>query len=163
MPGPTTLEAAVHLIQVALTPIFLLSGIAAMLNVIAARLARVADRLDHLSADLQTSPASAQSNAEIAVLHQRSMLLEAAVVLGTVGTIATCLAILTLFFLGISAIDVAGVLLLFFGAAIVCTLGSVTLFGLEMVASSSGLRARMRLHAPDLALPRFFRRRGGHA
>ena len=40
-----TLDDATHLIQVALTPVFLLSGIGALLNVFAGRLARVADQL----------------------------------------------------------------------------------------------------------------------
>ena len=40
------LDSVAHVIQVALTPIFLLSGIAALLNVFSARLARVADRVD---------------------------------------------------------------------------------------------------------------------
>ena len=37
-----TFEAAAHIVQLALTPVFLLSGIAALLNVFAARLGRVA-------------------------------------------------------------------------------------------------------------------------
>jgi hypothetical protein len=144
----TSLEAAVHLIQVALTPIFLLSGIAAMLNVFAGRLARVADRLDHLSIELRTAPCTAEITAEIAHLHRRSMLLDSAVVLGTIGATATCLAILTLFFLGIGAFAVSAVLLFFFGGAILCTLLSVVLFGCEMLISSNGLRSRMRIHVP---------------
>ena len=47
MPGAlnpdTSLDLVAHVIQVALTPIFLLSGIATLLNVFATRLARVAD------------------------------------------------------------------------------------------------------------------------
>ena len=47
MPGLSTpispLDLVAHVIQVALTPIFLLSGIATLLNVFSTRLARVAD------------------------------------------------------------------------------------------------------------------------
>src|SRR5690242_11924667 len=44
MPGSeASLDLVAHVIQVALTPIFLLSGIATLLNVFATRLARVAD------------------------------------------------------------------------------------------------------------------------
>ena len=43
------LEAAAHVVQLALTPVFLLSGTATLLGVFAARLARVADRVDTLS------------------------------------------------------------------------------------------------------------------
>jgi len=43
------LGSVVHIIQIALTPVFLLSGIATLLNVFSTRLARVSDRVDQLS------------------------------------------------------------------------------------------------------------------
>lgn len=155
---PLPLDSAVHLIQVALTPVFLLSGIAALLNVFAGRLARVSDRLDTLSAAVNAvAPESAADIAsEITVLHRRLFALDTAVVLGTAGAAATCVAILALFLLGLGLGQsaVAGILRLFFGTAIICTFISVTAFGSEMTLSSRGLRARM-----DVQSPRHHRRR----
>jgi hypothetical protein len=141
-----TLDAAAHLIQVALTPVFLLSGIAALLNVFAGRLARVADRLDAMSAAEAQEGTLPGGNAheEIKWLHARSLVLDTAVVLGTAGAAATCMAILTLFLFALSNKTIGGVLLAFFGLAIVCTLCSVTVFGLEMLISSRTLRSRMK-------------------
>jgi hypothetical protein len=148
-----TLDSAVHLIQVALTPVFLLSGIAALLNVFAGRLARVADRLESLTGGTDEACASqALMNQEIARLHRRSLMLDAAVVLGTVGAAATCLAIMTLFLLALSNKAIAGILLFMFGLAILCTLGSVAAFGVEMLMSSRFLRARMHFHVPTLKI-----------
>ena len=157
---PSSLEATVHLIQVALTPVFLLSGIAALLNLFAGRLARVADRLDRLSVDLRSADEAAAGEIakEIAGLHQRLVAMEWAVVLGSVGAAAICLNILTLFVLSISAVEMAGVLLLFFAVAVVCTLGSVAAFLAEMLMSSSILRARMSVHLPGVELLRWRRR-----
>ena len=42
----SALDIIAHIIQVALTPVFLLSGIATLLNVFSTRLARVADRVE---------------------------------------------------------------------------------------------------------------------
>src|SRR5258707_7737770 len=42
-----------RVIQLALTPVFLLTAVAALLNVFSTRLGRVADRVDLLSVDLQ--------------------------------------------------------------------------------------------------------------
>jgi hypothetical protein len=42
-----------HIIQVALTPVFLLSGIATLLNVFSTRLARVADRVDQITKGIE--------------------------------------------------------------------------------------------------------------
>jgi hypothetical protein len=152
MNGTFTLESAAHLVQVALTPVFLLSGIAALLSVFAGRLARVADRLDALSGQ----DSSASKSEEIARLHRRSLVLDVAVVLGSVGAAATCLAILTLFLFALSNKAIGDVLVGFFGLAIVCTLTSVAAFGLEMLMSSRALRSRMLFHVPHL---RWFGRR----
>ena len=151
---PSSLAASVHLIQVALTPVFLLSGIAALLNVFAGRLARVADRLDNLTAQSRHAEAggAAEFAREIENLHQRSVAMDWAVVLASVGAAATCLNILTLFVLSISAVEMAGVLLLLFAIAILCTLGSVAAFLAEMLMSGSILRARMSVHVPGLEL-----------
>jgi hypothetical protein len=150
----TSLEATVHLIQVALTPVFMLSGIAAMLNVFAGRLARVADRLDNLTTKLHTADTKTAIDIEreILGLHKRLVALDWAVVLGSVGAVAICLNILTLFVLSISAIEMASLLLLFFAIAILCTLGSVAAFLAEMLMSSSILRARMSVHVPGLEM-----------
>lgn len=140
-------EDAAHLIQVALTPVFLLSGIGALLNVFATRLARVADQLDALTrAAGETAPPSEQ----LRLLNRRSLILDIAVVLATAGAAATCLAILALFLFALSKRTIAGILLLLFGGAIFCTLGSVLAFGLEMVLSNRAIRRRISFHLPLL-------------
>lgn len=140
-----TLEDAVHLIQVALTPVFLLSGIAALLNVFASRLARVSDRLEALST-IEGETAQEQTRR----LHRRLRVLDGAVVLGSIGAVATCLSILTLFVQALSNRVAASVLVGLFGLAIICTLASVAAFGAEMLISSRGVRVRLHLHAPWL-------------
>ncbi len=146
------LDSAVHLIQVSLTPVFLLSGIAALLNVFASRLARVADQLEKLGGLIEggCDETRAQANQDVARLHRRSLVLDVAVVLGTLAAAATCLAIMTLFLLALSNKAVADVLLFMFGVAVLCTLGSVIAFGVEMLMSNNALRKRMHFHVPDL-------------
>ena len=69
-------------IQLALTPVFLLTAVAALLNVFSTRLGRVADRVDLLSADLQRGAADTEfSSAELDFLRRRSLILDVAVVL----------------------------------------------------------------------------------
>ena len=145
------LDEAAHLIQVALTPVFLLSGIAALLNVFAGRLARVADQLAALSATIEKGAASAEQNEQLGLLRRRSLILDVAVVLATGGTAATCLAIMTLFLFALSNKTIASVLLLFFGLAVLCTLGAVVAFGTEMVLSNRAMRRRINFHLPRLS------------
>jgi len=145
------LDSTVHLIQVALTPVFLLSGIAALLNLYSTRLAKVSDRLDTLTDGGKTGPHDDAVCNEIARLHRRSIVLDVAVILGTIGAASTCVTILSLFVLGLSNQLLANLLLFSFGLAVVCTLGSVAVYGTEMLISSRGLRIRMYFHLPAQA------------
>jgi hypothetical protein len=96
---PSSLDNVTHVIQVALTPIFLLSGIAALLNVFSTRLGRVADRVDQLAIKLQSDATSETTyfSVELSHLRRRSLVLDVAVVLGTMGGVATCGSALALF------------------------------------------------------------------
>jgi Protein of unknown function (DUF2721) len=49
----SALDTIAHIIQVALTPIFLVSGIATLLNVLSTGLSRVADRVEAVSKELE--------------------------------------------------------------------------------------------------------------
>ena len=147
-----TADSAGHLIQVTLAPVFLLSGIAALLNVFAGRLARVADQFDALSKAIGAGTASVEQNADLSRLHRRSVALDSAVVMATAAAAATCLAILSLFLFAVSNKVIAQILLIFFGLAIILTLGSVVAFGLEMLMSSRAIRARIFFHLPHLSV-----------
>src|SRR5690242_7496455 len=90
MPGSfgheASLDLVAHVIQVALTPIFLLSGIATLLNVFATRLARVADVVAQITKAMdQADPEQTADLArELLSLRRRSIALDAAVVLGAI-------------------------------------------------------------------------------
>lgn len=139
------LDTVVHAIQVALTPVFLLSGIATLLNVFSARLARVADQVEAVSRSLETADA-AQSDilaARLTHLHRRSQALDVAVVLGAFGGAATCGAVLTLFVGTLHQAATASALFALFGLAVVCALGAIVAFTVEMLLAGTGIRAEV--------------------
>jgi hypothetical protein len=140
--GATALDSVAHIIQVALTPVFLLSGIAALLNVFSSRLARVADRVDQLAQALESAdPGKAvHLGAQLAYLRRRSLALDLAVVLAALGGGATCGATLALFVGALRDATVASVLFSLFGLAVTCTLGALTAFLVEMLMAGRGLR-----------------------
>jgi hypothetical protein len=88
-----------HAIQLAIAPVFLLTGIAALLGVMATRLARVIDRARQLEHDWQTMDEQARSNAreEIADLEQRRHLASWSINFCTSAALLVCLVIVTLF------------------------------------------------------------------
>ena len=95
----SALDTIAHIIQVALTPVFLLSGIATLLNVFATRLARVADKVEAVAKALEDAEDAEKTalHAQLKTLHRRSVSLDVAVILGAVGGAATCGAVLTMF------------------------------------------------------------------
>jgi uncharacterized protein DUF2721 len=148
MPGSdqSWVESVTHVIQVALTPVFLLTAVAALLNVFSTRLARVADRVDLLSASLQRANATdaAFLSAQLDYLRRRSLVLDLAVVLATVAGAASSGAALVLFLGALRDRDVTIMLFVLFGAAIVFTIAALLTFAIEMMMAGRGLRAVVR-------------------
>jgi len=139
------LEDTAHVISLALTPIFLLTGIAALLNVFSNRLARVADKLDKLveqtgDSDFKQDVAILQ---QMNYLRRRSRVLDLAVILGALAGANTCAATFTLF-VGVLRESATGSVLFFFlGFAILCTLGALAAYLFEMLIASRGIRAEV--------------------
>jgi len=94
-----TLPVIQHAIQLAVAPVFLVSGIAGMLSVMANRLARIIDRARNLEdrwASL-AGPARAEARAEIMNLERRRTLSSWAINFCTGAALFVCLCIVTLF------------------------------------------------------------------
>ena len=141
----SALDIVAHIIQVALTPVFLLSGLATLLNVFSTRLARVADRVDAVSVAIEgADPDEAKAlSAQLAYLHQRSLALDVAVVLAAIGSAATCAAVLVLFVGALRESTVATLLFWLFGVAVGCALGAIAAFTVEMLMASVGIRTKV--------------------
>ena len=137
------MESAAHVVQQALTPVFLLSGIAALLNVFASRLARVADKVDALT----VQPKDAVRDQRLKVLKLRSRALDWAVVLAALAGALTCAAVLVLFLGQVSGSSGASLLFLLFGGAIVLTMGALTAFVAEMLMAARGVRLTVERNA----------------
>jgi hypothetical protein len=130
-----SLQDAAHVVQLALTPVFLLSATATLLGVFSSRLARVADRV-HTLAMLSGD----DHIAELALLKRRSRVLDVAVVIAALGGGLTCVAVLILFLSELRETAAARYLFLSFGGAIVLTMGSLGAFVTEMLLTARGVR-----------------------
>lgn len=137
---PSQVDSTAHIIQVALTPVFLLSGIATLLNVFSTRHARIADQVEKLSDRIAERPGD---QARLRDLRRRSLALDVAVVIAALGGVAICGAVLTLFLGTLRDAAVASVLFFLFGISIVCTLASLTAFAIEMTLASRTVRTEV--------------------
>lgn len=131
------LEDIAHIIQVALTPVFLLSAIASLLNVITARLSRVADQSDALHAQMPHASRAEATALQTRLLRLRWRLraLDAARAFGALAGAAICAATFTLFLGALQEAAAATLLFLCFGASILCTMASLIGFFAEVVMS----------------------------
>lgn len=138
------LDSVAHIIQTALTPVFLLTGVATLLNVLSGRLGRVndlmrrvADQLD----DVAPGEGARVLRLRLTLLQKRSAVLVVAMVSGALGGAATCGAILALFVGALRDRAAAAVLFAFFGLAVACTTGTLVAFLVETLLSARGFRA----------------------
>ena len=149
MPGllnpDSSLDLVAHVIQVALTPIFLLSGIATLLNVFATRLGRVADLVVQITKAMEEADPDPSMDLarQLLRLRWRSIALDAAVVLGAIAAASTCASVFTLFVGALRNATAASILFTTFGLAIVCTISAITAFTIEMMMAGSGVRAEV--------------------
>lgn len=144
----SSLDEAAHVVQLALTPIFLLNGVAALLNVFSRRLGRVADRANQLKKD------PAGDGRELRSLRLRSRILNFALLAGASAGALTCCAALTIFLGTLRNADDGQLLFGFFGCALVCLVIALAAFSFETVLSGRTVRAQTTAGTADtLELP----------
>lgn len=142
MPPITDLGGAAHVVQLALTPIFLLTGLASLLNVFATRLGRVADRVDKLT------EVAADHRRQLARLRLRSRILDAAVLFAALSGGLTCGAALTLFLGALRDAATGAWLFAFFGGALACAVLALIAFSVETILSGRAVREQTQPDAP---------------
>jgi hypothetical protein len=135
------IENVAHLVQVALTPVFLLSGIGALLNVFNTRLSRVSDHREHAAELLRgdCDPATrALFHRHLRRLHRRTLMLDASVVLGAIGGASTCGSALVLFLGSLKNTAISSWLTALLGLALGCTACALMCFVADSVLAWHG-------------------------
>ena len=115
-----------HAIQLALAPVFLLTGIAGMLNVMAGRLSRIIDRGRKLAESVQPG-VSAHPEAirdELVTLERRRHLASAAITSCTLSALLVCTVIAVLFLEVLLSLELKWLIgILFTGATLALVVG----------------------------------------
>ena len=93
------IDEIAHLIQLSIAPVFLLTGVGTLLNVLSGRLARIIDRARALEQRLDTPepPHRATIVNELRVLEKRGRLIYHAIKLSTISALLVCFLIAALF------------------------------------------------------------------
>jgi hypothetical protein len=139
----TGINAVAHAIQLAVAPVFLLSGIGAVLAVLTNRLSRIIDRGRALDSQLVTGPpadAAASIHAELLALSRRARLISRAITLCTVTALLVCAVIATLFVGAFVGFDASVPVALLFVAAMIAFFGGLLSFLREIFIATASLR-----------------------
>ncbi len=142
MDAGTPLVDIGHVIQLAVAPVFLLSGIGIVLTVLTNRLARVVDRARKLEEAARSSTGAAleERRQELGVMAYRARLMNRAITLSTCSALLVAVVVVLLFlaaFLRFNAtLPVAGLFIL----AMLSLIGALLLFLREVFLAIKALR-----------------------
>jgi hypothetical protein len=132
-----------HLIQVALTPIFLISAIGVTLNVLTSRLARIVDRARTMEEKLlRSDPAheGRDQHAALDVLARRARHINAAITLITLSALFIALVVVMLFVNAFLRWDLSAFIAIMFILSMLTLAGALTAFLIEVRIATNTLQ-----------------------
>jgi hypothetical protein len=131
----------VHLIQSAVAPVFLLSGVGVTLGVLTGRLARIIDRARYLEDHAGPSGVLTESTqASLRMLARRAKYTNAAIALCTTSALFVSLVVVALFASAFVKTSLAETIAILFVAAMICLTGAFGAFLIECRLATQILR-----------------------
>jgi sterol desaturase/sphingolipid hydroxylase (fatty acid hydroxylase superfamily) len=134
-------------IQLSLSPVFMLAGIGALLNVLAGRLSRVIDR----ARALEAAPAAMSDEErtrrawELRLLDRRMTIINRALFLAVSSAVMTCAVVATLFVAVLASLHIGQLVAIAFILAMLLLIASLSCFMIEVSNSMEANRVRAEL------------------
>jgi hypothetical protein len=130
-----------HLIQTAIAPVFLLTGVASTLGVLTNRLSRIVDRARLLEEQLEGHPGRAPTlHSALQVLARRAHYINVAISLSTIAALLVALVVVTLFANAWLRSELGLLIALLFVGAMVCLSAAFISFFIEVRLAVAALR-----------------------
>lgn len=136
------IESIANVIQLAVAPVFLLAGIAGLLNVLSVRLGRAVDRVRVVETHLGKAPNAdlvAVLQAEITALWSRIRLANWSIRMFVAGALVVCLVIVSLFFSELARFNMSAAIVVFFLGAMLLLIMGLILFLIEVSISTRSI------------------------
>jgi hypothetical protein len=130
-----------HVIQSALAPVFLISGVGVMLGVLTNRLARIVDRARVWEAEAEKeTERAADLEARLQVLARRSRYISTAITMCAVSALLIALVVVALFANAFLAVNLAGLIAILFVSAMLALTGAFLWFLIEVRIATAAIR-----------------------
>ena len=147
MPTIPAVSTVAQTIQLSMAPVFMLAGIATLLNVLAGRLARVIDRSRAVEAlhPRSSGPEHDRHVWELRLLDRRMTIINAALFLAVTSAIMTCMVVALLFIASLVKLHLGTVVALSFILAMALLISALICFMVEVRVSLHAIHIRPEL------------------
>lgn len=144
----TSFRELVPILQTAIGPMILISGLGLLILTMTNRLGRIIDRSRSLLDDLESNPESyvLRINREVAVLWKRARYIRTAILLACMTCFGASILIIMLFLSALTNIDLPMLLSSVFIFSMLCLSGSLIFFFIDVNLTLSALKIEMESH-----------------
>ncbi|MEQ1485257.1 DUF2721 domain-containing protein [Methyloglobulus sp.] len=129
-----------HAIQLAVAPVFLLTGVASILSVLTNRLGRIIDRSRFLHSTSAAAEIDQSVQVELKSLKQRARLIHMAIGLCTTCLLLICSVVAVMFLGSFVTLNIAVVIATLFVAAMICLIAALLNFICEIYLATVHVR-----------------------
>ncbi|MBI5692788.1 MAG: DUF2721 domain-containing protein [Verrucomicrobia bacterium] len=144
----TTLDQLVPILQLAVGPVILISGVGLLLLTLTNRFGRMVDRSRVLVRELAAAPDGAWAQNlrdQVAILSRRAAILRLSITLGAITVLLVGVLILVLFLGALLQLKVALLVILLFSVAVISLIGSMLTFIRDMNLALAAARLDLQL------------------
>jgi len=141
----THLTELIPVLQVAIAPVILISGVGLLLLTLTNRFGRAADRTRQIHHEMRTAAAAERPRLanQVEVIYRRARLIQFSIVMGTLSALFAALLILTLFFTALMKWESAFVISLIFICCLVSLVASLVTFIMDIRLSLKALKVEL--------------------
>ncbi len=138
------IQNLIQLLQSAISPIVLISGVGLLLLSLTNRLGRVIDRSRFLVQEIEAGKDGEKKHVQIGILYRRSQILRASITCISITILIASLMILLLFFGYYSQIDISALFTILFIFAIVGLIIGILFFLLDITVTLKALKIQVK-------------------
>lgn len=135
----------VHLIQSAVAPVFLLSGVGVTLGVLTNRLARIIDRARALEKQLDPATDADELQSNLKTLARRAHYINTAIALSSISALFVALVVIFLFASAFVPVDLSVTIAVLFVASMLSLTAAFVAFLIEVRIATASLRFGTRV------------------
>lgn len=150
MDPETTTETISQIISLSVAPVFLLAGIAGLLNVMTSRLSRIVDRARVIERQFNLAQPEKQARVqeEVTSLWRRNRLINLSIRACVMSALLVCVVVVSLFISDVVTINLSKFIAAMFITAMLMIIAGLVMFLLEVTLSTTSMRHGLIATAP---------------